>query len=106
MPAALSVNTGPSNRTCEAVPGGADSNPGGGSYQGSPSGVGATSAGSCGGWIRFVIGSAVALVIGAMGLIERHLKTTSSFAIESVEVTGNQQLTAARVISAAGLAVG
>lgn len=50
--------------------------------------------------------AAVALVIGAMGLIERHLKTSSSFAIESVEVTGNQQLTAARVIHGAGLAVG
>jgi cell division protein FtsQ len=50
--------------------------------------------------------TAVALVVSAMGLIERHLKTSSSFAIESVEVSGNQQLTAAQVVRAAGLAVG
>ena len=50
--------------------------------------------------------TAVALVVSAMGLIERHLKTSSSFAIESIEVTGNQQLTAAQVIAGAGLAVG
>ena len=53
-----------------------------------------------------VVVTAVALVVSAMGLVERHLKTSSAFAIESVEVTGNQQLTAAQVIAAAGLAVG
>jgi cell division protein FtsQ len=48
----------------------------------------------------------VVLGFAALRLIERHLHTSSSFAIEQIEVSGNQQLTMAQVIRAAGLAVG
>jgi len=50
--------------------------------------------------------SAVALGFAVLGLIERHLHTSSSFAIETIDVSGNLQLTAAQVIQAAGLGIG
>jgi cell division protein FtsQ len=50
--------------------------------------------------------SAVAVLVAVLGLLERHLKTSKSFAIEQVEVTGNEQLTHAQVLKAAGLAIG
>jgi cell division protein FtsQ len=57
--------------------------------------------------LRIVMaGFAVVLGFAVLRLVERHLHTSSSFAIEQIEVTGNQQLTMAQVIRAAGLAVG
>jgi cell division protein FtsQ len=50
--------------------------------------------------------AAVALLVAVLGLLERHVKMAKSFAIEQVEVTGNEQLTNAQVLRAAGLAVG
>lgn len=50
--------------------------------------------------------SAVALGFAVLGVIERHLHTSSSFAIDQIDITGNQQLTSAQVIQAAGLAFG
>jgi len=50
--------------------------------------------------------SAVALGFAVLGLIDRHLHTSSSFAIDKIDITGNQQLTTAQVIQAAGLALG
>lgn len=50
--------------------------------------------------------TAVALLAGVLGLVERHLKTSKSFAIEQVDVTGNEQLSHAEVLRAAGLAIG
>lgn len=53
-----------------------------------------------------VVATAVALLVGVFGLVERHLKTSQSFAIEAVEVTGNEQLTSTQVLHAAGLDIG
>jgi cell division protein FtsQ len=39
-------------------------------------------------------------------LVDRHLRTSPSFAIKTIEVKGNQHLTAAAVMQAAGLAIG
>lgn len=50
--------------------------------------------------------TAVALLVGGVGLVERHLKTSKSFAIENVEITGNEHLTQAQVLRAARLSVG
>ncbi|HTU61708.1 MAG TPA: FtsQ-type POTRA domain-containing protein, partial [Polyangiales bacterium] len=50
--------------------------------------------------------TAVALLVAVAALLERHIKTSKSFAIEQIEVTGNEQLTNAQVLRAAGLAVG
>jgi cell division protein FtsQ len=50
--------------------------------------------------------AAVALGYAVLRLVERHMTTSASFAIERVDVTGNQQLTAAQVIEAAGLKLG
>lgn len=50
--------------------------------------------------------TAVALLLAVAALLERHIKTSKSFAIEQIEVTGNEQLTNAQVLRAAGLAVG
>jgi len=50
--------------------------------------------------------TAVALLVAVLALLERHIKTSKSFAIEQIEVTGNEQLTNAQVLRAAGLAVG
>jgi cell division protein FtsQ len=50
--------------------------------------------------------SSVALGFAVLGLVERHLHTSSSFAIDQIDITGNQQLTTAQVIKAAGLAMG
>lgn len=50
--------------------------------------------------------TAVAMVIAVIGLLERHIKTSKSFAIEQIEVSGNEQLTNTQVLRAAGLAVG
>ncbi|MEY4577979.1 MAG: hypothetical protein RL701_2682 [Pseudomonadota bacterium] len=50
--------------------------------------------------------SAVALGFAVIALIERHLHTSSSFAIDQIDITGNQQLTPAQVTKAAGLAIG
>jgi cell division protein FtsQ len=57
--------------------------------------------------IRGVVAvTAVALLIAVLGLLERHIKTSKSFAIEQIEVSGNEQLTDTQVLRAAGLAVG
>jgi cell division protein FtsQ len=50
--------------------------------------------------------TAVAVLVAVLGLLERHLKTSKSFAIEQVDVTGNEQLTHAQVLKAARLEVG
>lgn len=50
--------------------------------------------------------SAVTLLVGVLSLLDRHVRTSKSFAIEQVEVTGNEQLTNAQVLRAAGLAIG
>lgn len=50
--------------------------------------------------------AAVALGYAVLRLVERHMTTSPSFAIERIDVTGNQQLTAAQVIEAAGLKLG
>ncbi|HET8936270.1 MAG TPA: FtsQ-type POTRA domain-containing protein, partial [Polyangiales bacterium] len=50
--------------------------------------------------------TAVALLVAVLALLERHVKTSKSFAIEQVEITGNEQLTNAQVLRAAGLALG
>jgi len=50
--------------------------------------------------------TAVALLVAVLALLERHIKTSKSFAIEQIEVIGNEQLTNAQVLRAAGLAVG
>ena len=54
----------------------------------------------------FVALGSVAVLVAVLGLLERHLKTSKSFAIEQVDVTGNEQLTSAQVLKAAGLALG
>jgi len=48
----------------------------------------------------------IALGFALLSLIERHLHTSSSFAIRNVEATGNSQLTTERVMQAAGLSLG
>jgi len=50
--------------------------------------------------------TAVAMLVAVLGLLERHIKTSKSFAIEQIEVTGNEQLTDTQVLRAAGLALG
>ena len=50
--------------------------------------------------------TAVAMLVAMLGLLERHIKSSKSFAIEQIEITGNEQLTHAQVLRAAGLAVG
>jgi cell division protein FtsQ len=50
--------------------------------------------------------AAMALGYAVMRLVEQHLESSPSFAIEHIDITGNQQLTAAKVIEAAGLKVG
>jgi len=50
--------------------------------------------------------STIAVGFALLSLIERHLHTSSSFAIRNVEVTGNSQLTTERVMQAAGLSLG
>jgi cell division protein FtsQ len=49
---------------------------------------------------------AAALAYAVMRLVEQHLCNSPSFAIEHIDITGNQQLTAAKVIEAAGLKIG
>lgn len=57
--------------------------------------------------VRAVVAvTAVALLVAVLGLLERHVKTSKSFAIENVDVAGNEQLTNAQVLRAAGLALG
>lgn len=57
--------------------------------------------------VRAVVAvTAVGMLVAVLGLLERHVKTSKSFAIEQVEVTGNEQLTNSQVLRAAGLAVG
>jgi cell division protein FtsQ len=57
--------------------------------------------------VRAVVAvTAVALIVAVLGLLERHVKTSKSFAVENIEVAGNEQLTKAQVLRAAGLAVG
>lgn len=50
----------------------------------------------------------VAVVLGyaVIRLVEQHLESSPSFAIEHIDIAGNQQLTAAQVIDAAGLKIG
>ena len=50
--------------------------------------------------------TAVGLLLAVAALLERHIRTSKSFAIEQIEVSGNEQLTNAQVLRAAGLAVG
>jgi cell division protein FtsQ len=49
---------------------------------------------------------ALALGYAVLSLIQQHLANSPSFAIEHIDITGNQQLTAAQVIDAAGLKIG
>jgi cell division protein FtsQ len=57
--------------------------------------------------LRVLVAAAVvAGVVAVSRLVERHVHASPSFAVEQIEVRGNQQLSREAVIEAAGLAIG